>query len=241
MKKIHYLMCCMIVLLGSVVGVFSGCGGTINDLRVSLSSDSIVENEESGIYSMTLIKPKDELDSTWSATINAEVLGRSGNMSGKIGWTCDSRYIEVTPNVDGTSAVIKGVTSTDKPTQVIAYSIENRNAQAIINVTNIVMPKAIEHCKFGAGELGVPIGVATTLDPRDLFVFDPIDATIPEYEYNINGVVAYSGAPFMLSDMADGYGPITAGSENSRKLHPRGICEPRLHAGYGAFLYTIER
>lgn len=205
MKKFHYYLCCMLVLFCSCVVGLAGCGGSIYDLRVSLNCSRLTETTQKNVYDLTLTKAVNDDDVSWSATIDATVENLSGNMSNQIGWTWDSRFVDVTLNNDGTRAVIRGVTSTEVPTQVVAYSIENRNAQATINITNIVLPKQIVGSKFADGELGIPIGVPTTLDPKDLFIFDPIDATIPEYEYSINGVIANSTTEFTLDNIADGY------------------------------------
>ena len=212
MKKFHYLAC-FLIMLCSVVGVLSGCGGSINDLRVSLSGQGLV-SKESNIYELTLQKVIDDTDESWSAAIDAEVLGLSGNMTHHIGWTFDSMYVEVTYNEDGTKAVIKGVNSTKIPTEVEAFSIENREVKAIIKVTNIITPKRIVGAKYGAGELGIPIGESMSLDPGELFVFDPVNATIPDYEFDLDGVIVDSTKPFILDSELDGYIAVTATPKN---------------------------
>ncbi len=233
MKKFHYIICCMLLLFSVCGFALTGCGGNINNLKVSLTSDALVTTNTEGVYDLTLVKSDSDDDETWSATIDATVTGLSGNMLGDVQWSFDSMYIDIDKtNESGTSVVIKGVTSTSTPTIVTAFSVENREAEAIIRVTNIVQPKAITSCKYGAGELGIPLNVPTTLAPADLFVFNPIDATIPQYEYTIGGILVDSNEPFTLTGLTDGYVSLTA-----RPKDVEGLSDEEIQA----LSFTIDR
>ncbi len=210
MSKLRYLWCGVLILLLVCGLCFAGCGNNIDNLSIKLSASGLVESEKEGEYDLTLVKTTGQDDLSWSAVVSAEVLGISGSMSPKIEWSSDSRYVVVTPNADGTRATITGVTSTSAPTVVTAYSIENRNAEARINVTNIVTPQRITGSKYAAGELGIPLGTPFSLLPGDLFQFYPSDATVPVYEYKIDGVTVSSDEEFTLQNLTDGYATLSA-------------------------------
>lgn len=232
MSKVRYLWCGILLILLTCGLLFCGCGNSIDDLEIKLTSSSIVKNNETGELEMTLTKTQSDSDRTWSATVKAEVLHLGDGMNGKIEWSCDTRYVVVTASEDGSVATITGVTSTSQPTVVTAYSVENRKAAASIYVTNIVVPQSISGCKYGAGELGIPLDTQFSLAPDDVFEFYPADATLPEYEYRINGVKVSSRETFRLQGLDDGYATLTA--------------SPKAGADYtaeqlAALSYTIDR
>lgn len=212
--------------------MFSGCGNSIDNLSIKLTSGSLVESETQGEYELTLVKTQDDNNKEWSVQIAAEVEGLGAGMSSKIEWSGDSRYVNIVANEDGSIATITGVTSTNIPTIVTAYSVENRKAQAIIKVTNIVKPQSISGSKYGAGELGIPLGTAFSLKPEEVFTFLPEDATVPVYEYTINGVVVNSDEEFTLSGVEDGYATLTAAPKNKDEFTQEQLT---------ALSYTIDR
>ncbi len=210
MSKIRYILCGILVVLCTCGVMFSGCGNSIDNLAIKLTSSALVESEDSSEYSLTLTKSDTDEDESWSVTVSAEVLNLGDNMSSKIEWDYDNRYIELQSSADGSTATIKGVTKTSIPTKVTAYSVENRNAQAVINVTNIVKPKSISGSKFGAGELGIPKNTAFSIKPDEIFTFLPEDATVPVYEYTIEGVTVSSDEEFKLSGINKDYVTLNA-------------------------------
>lgn len=218
MSKIRYILCGILVVLCSCGVMFSGCGNSLDNLSVKLTSDSLVASEQSGEYDLTLVKENDDNDASWSATVSAEVLGLGAGMLTQIEWSWNNRYVDITSNSDGSVATIKGVTSTSVPTTVTAYSVENRQAKAVINVTNIVKPKSISGSKYGKGELGIPLGQAFSIRPDEIFTFSPEDATVPEYNYNISNVIVSSNEDFVLSGLSDGYVTLTASPKDTTNL-----------------------
>ena len=232
MSKIRYVLCGILVVLCTCGLMFSGCGNSIDNLSVKLTAGSLVETETQGEYELTLVKSQGEDDKEWSTQITAEVEGLGAGMSSKIEWSGDSRYVNIVANKDGSVATITGVTSTNIPTIVTAYSVENRKAQAVIRVTNIVKPQSISGSKYGAGELGIPLGTAFSIKPNEMFTFLPEDATVPVYEYTINGMVVNSDEEFTLTGLEDGYATLTAVPKNKDEFTQEQLT---------ALSYTIDR
>jgi len=204
MSKVRYILCGILMVLCSCGFMFAGCGNSIDNLSIRLTSEKITESETAGVYDMTLTREESDDDDSWSATVSAEVLNLGSGMSSKIEWLVgdDSRYVSVTSNSDGSSVVIKGKERTYTPTVVTAYSVENRKAEAKIRITTIVKALKIESVKYKSGSFGIPIGVPFSIQPDELFNFYPTNPTVPVYKYTIADRVVYSDEEFTLTGIS---------------------------------------
>ena len=218
MFKFRYAFCCILAIIICSMGVLAGCGGNpLDKLKVTLKGATLADLG-GGNYSLTLEKLGDGQDVNWSAEVSADVEGLAGGMSTAVEWNYDSRYIEIKYlNTAQTRVQISGVTATISPTKITVLSRETEKAKAVINVTNVVRPSKIKSAAVNENEFGIPIGVPFSLDPAEMFIFDPIDATIPEYEFTINGIKYDSNKQILITELRDGYVSIIAHPKNKEK------------------------
>ena len=203
MNKIRYAFCCLIAIVFCTAGLFAGCGDPYANLRVRLSGDNLVQSSEENIYNLTLTKVDTDEDASWTTVVDVTLEGLDKGMLSSVIWNYDARYLNIEYlNNERTSARITGVTSTDvgSPTVVEVISEETSTVSAKINVTNIVEPKSVIGTRFNTGEFGIPLDIDYSLNVKEIFRFDPDDATPPEYTFEINGFTVQSGQVFNLAE-----------------------------------------
>ena len=215
MTKIKIFLSSFILILLCTFGLFAGCSNPLDNLKIKVTGEGLVETTEENVFDLTLIKNIDDNDNTWSTVVDVEILGLGNGMKSSVEWNYNAQYVEITYlNDDRTSARIKGKTSTFVPSDIVLFSSETEKVSAKIRVTNIVRALGIDGLAFSEGSFGIPLNTDFVLNPSDLFVFSPVDATAPVYEFDINGVKVNSNETFRLTTLNDGYVNITATPKN---------------------------
>ena len=177
MVKLSKALCSVLFIFGLLFPLW-GCGDPLANISLSLACPDFSKEG----YNISLIVDDDNPEKA-EATIEASVKGLSKDMLNTIDWKYDNRFLKLEKNADGHSVVIKGINPTTASTQVVAYSLENVKAQAVVNVSVEVKIKEVE-AKQG-DTFGIPVNTEFALYPQDLLNFTPANASIPPYTFTI--------------------------------------------------------
>ncbi len=200
MKAFFKVLCCMLLVCGCSLGLLAGCGNPLDNVRIYLEGESLVETDEGYNLTLTLDDKNPDLN---EATITAVVEGLSGDLLGTVEWDYDQSTLSVVSNnQDNTEVVVSGLNPSTN-TRLTAFSIESREICAVVNVEVIVKPRSAT-LSTDMNNFGIPVGQEYVLDPGRLFSFEPLNATVPDYIFNVGGQIFNSNEPFMLDNRGDG-------------------------------------
>ena len=196
MKKLRLYLCSMLVMLCGTLGLLAGCSDPLANLKVTLDGELLTFSED--VYHLTLVK--DANDATLAeATVEAIVEGVSGDVLDGVEWKYDSYFLSIVPSEEnGNIAVISGLKPTTNGTIVTVCSVESEKIFAKLIVDVEVKPTKAS-LAANMASFGIPIGQAYSLNPQELFSFEPANATIPEYTFSFNGELKKSNEVFTLS------------------------------------------
>lgn len=184
MKNFRKVMFSLLFVFCATLGLFTGCGDPLANLKVSLNGDSLVLQDD--VYHLTLVKDTDNPDLS-SAYITAEVEGVQGDLLSAVEWSYDKNFLSIEyENSDKTEVTLTAINPTKVGTVVTVYSVETKKAFCQIVVDIMVKPVSAS-AKADLSQFGIPIGQDYKLNPADLFQFEPINSTVPDYTFELNG------------------------------------------------------
>ena len=138
MKIFRKAMLSFILVFCATLGLFSGCSDPLANLKISLSGDSLVSQDD--VYHLTLTKD-DNNPELGSATVTAEVEGIQGDLLSAVEWSYDKNFLSIEyKNSDKTEVVITAINPTKVGTVVNVYSVETKNVSCQIVVDILVKP-----------------------------------------------------------------------------------------------------
>ncbi len=201
MTKFSKLICCAFLIFGCLFPLY-GCNDPLDKISLSLACD---EFDKNGGQFVSLIVDESEPEKA-EVKIDATLDGLSDNMLDKIDWRYDSRFLNLQKSEDGHSITLIGINPTTERTKVVAYSVENVKAQSVIEVAVSVKIKKID-IRPDLTTFGIPVATEFRLNPQDLLVFTPANATVPNFEFTISGLGANtekrvaSGESFTINNL----------------------------------------